>query len=70
MFHRLDRRIETGHAGHQNDGHVEIAVADGLQESNAVHTGHVDVAHDHVERDLRQKLRRGLSIAGRGHFVA
>ncbi len=63
VFHGLLSRLHVGIAGHEDDGNIEIAHPDGLQERDAAHPRHVDVAEDGIERQLFDRTRWAVTAA-------
>jgi hypothetical protein len=60
--HRFDGRAHLRRRRHHDHRHVVAAAAQLGQQLHAVHDGHVEVRDDHVGRQLREPLQRGLPI--------
>jgi len=65
---RLFRRLECRVPRHENDGHIEVVSSYHAEEIHAAHSGHHDVAEDHVERRLHNRLERFGRIARHRDF--
>ena len=66
----LHGALDGGAARHEDHGHVEIGLADGAQEREAVHVGHGDVADDDVEALILRERRRLAAVVRDRHAVA
>ncbi len=63
--HRLDRTIDVGESGHQHDREVRIAVADFLEQGDAVHRHHAHIADDEGNGLRIQQPERLFAARGR-----
>jgi len=70
VLERFDGGLDGRRTSHQQDGHIEIALARAAQELDAVHAGHGDVAHDGIELHLIEQLGGLLAVVRGDDFVA
>ena len=66
----LARGLHRGRPGHQDDGQLEVALADGAQELQARGAGHHDVADDDVEVGRGQEGERLVAVLRLDHMEA
>ncbi len=64
------RALQRRAAGHEDHRHVEVGLADGTQQRQAVHVGHGDVADDDVELPPFGQRGRLAPVVRDGHLVA
>ena len=62
--HRLDGAVNVGEGGHQHHRQMRQALADFLQQGDAVHRHHAHVADHQRDGLLRQQFQRFLAATG------
>ena len=69
-LHRLHRRLDRAHAGHQHADEVRIDLARGGQQRHAVHAGHHQVGQQQVVVRVAQRAQRVLAVGESRGLVA
>ena len=69
-LHRLDRGLDRGVGGHDDDGHVRLRLLHRLEDLEAVHARHLQIDQQNRPAPLAEHVERGRAVVRGGEGVA